>query len=173
MDKTLTCEITDDTGFLAIFDPDAYVSFVKEDWSYEELETHFKDQMALRRLLIWATGREDTWRIRVQFEMCEVKGFREIIVPIVSADGRLCLTNYENLSMGAQFADIILPQQTDFDLTLSVVPGAYVCRVIQLLDPSDRDLETKRGEVDFIIEIQKEQQPIAPLSIIPWDDILP
>jgi hypothetical protein len=46
-------EVTDDSGFLALVDPDAYESFVAEDWSLEQLIEHFKGEMAQGRLLIW------------------------------------------------------------------------------------------------------------------------
>ena len=37
--------ITDDSGFIAIIEPEKYISFVDEDWDLEKLAKHFKGQM--------------------------------------------------------------------------------------------------------------------------------
>jgi hypothetical protein len=39
-------EVTDDSGFLALVDPQAYEGFVDEDWELEELIDRFRREMA-------------------------------------------------------------------------------------------------------------------------------
>ena len=58
-------EITDDSGFLALVDPDAYRGFVTKNWELDDLLARFKAEMSGRRLLIWGTGCENTWSVRV------------------------------------------------------------------------------------------------------------
>jgi hypothetical protein len=47
--------VTDDSGFLAIVDPDSYRGFVGDDWTYGSLFDHFTHEMQRRSLLVWAT----------------------------------------------------------------------------------------------------------------------
>ena len=51
-------KVTDDSGFLAIIDPDAYRGFVHADWTWDTIQQHFRREMRDRHLLIWATGME-------------------------------------------------------------------------------------------------------------------
>ena len=97
--------ISDDSGFLGLIDPAAYQSFVGEDWTLEQIAARFKTQMAERRLLLWATGREDVWRVRIVLAPSEASGFQELVGPIVSSSGNLLLTSYDSLTMAAQFRD--------------------------------------------------------------------
>ena len=55
--------LTDDSGFLALIDNKKYLSFVNEDLTFEDIKQHFIDQMKSYSLLIWATGKENTWNI--------------------------------------------------------------------------------------------------------------
>jgi hypothetical protein len=52
--------VTDDSGFLAIIDPDAYRGFVHADWTWETIKEHFRREMRERHLLIgppaWSTS---------------------------------------------------------------------------------------------------------------------
>ena len=49
-------EVTDDSGFLAIIDPDAYRGFVHADWTWDTIQEHFRREMRDRHLLIWANA---------------------------------------------------------------------------------------------------------------------
>ena len=159
-------EVTDDSGFLALVDPDAYESFVAEDWSLEQLIEHFKGEMAQGRLLIWGTGREDTWRVGIEMNRVERKPYREVSGPLTSVQGRLLLTNYESLSMAAQFQTVSLPEAHQSYLLLKVAPGSYTCRVIQFTDP---DQESDDGrEIDFAIQLQRGDGTPQPWRAIPW-----
>src|SRR5215203_2009722 len=103
----LRFEIPDDSGFLALIDPDAYESFVNKDWGFDELVAHFINQMQKQRLLIWGTGAEELWRVQVRFSTSAVRGYREVDGSLVVTNNRLLLTNYDALTMAAQFQEII------------------------------------------------------------------
>ncbi len=161
--------VADDSSFLGIFDPHAYISFVNENWTLDELTDHFKAEMYRYRLLLWGTGREDYWRVEVRQEASKITGLREFSGPIVATKKLLCLTSYESLTRGAQFEDISLPQQRNWDLYLTVTPGTYQCRIIQMQDPEEC-LETE--DADFVIELIKTDQPSAPWTSFPGEHTL-
>ncbi len=159
-------KVTDDSGFLAIIDPDAYRGFVDADWTWEGIKEHFRREMGERHLLIWGTGMEHFWNIDVWFELSRRAGFREVIGSIVASQGRLLLTNYESLTMAAQFPDVTLPQAHEREQILSVSPGLYDCRIIQLSDPqSDAPFEEP---VNFIYEFSQTETPREVWSELPW-----
>jgi hypothetical protein len=158
--------VADDSGFIGIFDPHAYVSFVAEDW-VDELESHFTAQMYHYRLLLWATGCEAIWRVEVRQEASSISGFRELTGPIVATGSQLCLTSYDSLTMGAQFEHISLPQEHNWDLYITVESGAYNCRIIQLQDPDDCSDNADTDAAEFVIELVKTDQPAVPWEVIP------
>lgn len=124
--------VDDDSGFIGIVDPDAYEGFVAEDWTYESLFEHFATQMARRALLLWATSPDGgSWTVTLDGTLA---GARSATGPIVSRQGRLCLVNYESLTMAAQFADVTLPDPDLAHLELQLTPGAYACTITQLHD---------------------------------------
>ncbi len=165
-------QVTDDSGFMGIFDPHAYVSFVSENWTLDELVDHFKSEMYHYRLLLWGTGCEETWRVEVRQEANEVTGFQEFSGPIVATENLLCLTSFDSLTMGAQFEDVSLPQQQEWDLYIPVTPGAYHCRIIQMQDPDDRSEDQNSEGSDFVIELTKVDQPAMPWADIPGEHTL-
>jgi hypothetical protein len=124
--------VTDDSGFLAIIDPDSYQGFVADDWTYESLFEHFAKEMRRRSLLIWATSEHGgTWTVTTE---APSHAGRSVTGNIVSTMGRLCVTNYESLTMAAQFADVSLPEPHMADLLFNVEVGTLDCSVTQLHD---------------------------------------
>jgi len=172
------CEykITDDSGFLAIFDPAAYLSFVDADWSFEQLIEHFQAEMGEGHLLLWRTGREGIWRIKVVRGRSEDEGFREVVGPIQVVGGRLCLTNYECLTMGAGSSSVTLPMPHEAGNEITLADGIYSCRIVQLFDPfefdedEDGDEDEDERDADFLIELHASDDPGEPWSSIPWDE---
>ena len=147
-------KITDDSGFLALVDPDAYDGFVGSDWTWDALQDHFVREARAQHLLAWSTGMEHVWSIDVLFQPVELTGFREVNGSIIASQGRLLLTNYESLTMAAQFADVTLPEAHERDQILSVPPGTYDCRIIQLSDPAS---DAPFGEpVNFICTLTRQ-----------------
>lgn len=63
------------------------------------------------------------------------------------------MTNYESLTMAAQFDDVTLPQNPqkhELDQVVNVPPGEYTCRVTQLRDPDDEEAEHDDGDSSSI-----------------------
>jgi hypothetical protein len=161
-----THSITDDSGFLAIIDPDAYRGFVHSDWTLEMLYEHFKQQMNQRHLLIWATGLEHFWRIQVSLEPIPASGFREITGSIAASQGRLLLTNYESLTMAAAYPDVSLPQRHEQDRMLSMRAGLYDVRVVQRSDPNGK--KPFKESINFVYQFTRATVPKDSWSQIPW-----
>jgi hypothetical protein len=159
-------KVTDDSGFLAIIDPDAYRGFVHADWTWDTIQEHFRREMRDRHLLIWGTGMEPFWNIEVSFQPTRAAGFREVVGSIDASRGRLLLTNYESLTMAAEFPDVALPQAHEQEQLLSVSPGLYDCRIIQLSDPdSNAPFEES---VSFIYEFTRATSSREAWNAFPW-----
>jgi len=124
-------QVTDDSGFLALLDPDTYSGFVAEDWALDALFDHFRREMAAQHLLIWGTGQNGSWTVAVLAGEHPAGGVREISGSITSSRGRLLLTNYESLTMAAQFPDVVLPEKHQASLLIPVPPAHYACRIVQ------------------------------------------
>jgi hypothetical protein len=159
-------KVTDDSGFLAIIDPDAYQGFVHVDWTWDTIQEHFAREMRERHLLIWGTGMENVWSIDVSLQPTRATGFREVVGSIDVSRGRLLVTSYDSLTMAAQFPDVTLPEEHEREQVLSVSPGLYDCRIIQLSDP-DSDAPFKEA-VSFIYEVTRATLPREVWSEIPW-----
>src|SRR5437899_2049200 len=129
-------EVTDDSGFLALVVPAAYPTFVASDWTLDQILAHFKAQMARHSLLIWGTGLEGFWKVDVVLKKVKDKGFREVSGLLKVVGGSLLLTNYESLTMAAEFKDVTLPEKHQEDLLLSLPDGDYTCRIIQMFAPN-------------------------------------
>jgi hypothetical protein len=157
--------VTDDSGLLALIDPDAYSGFVAEDWALEHIVAHFHEEMAARHLLIWGTGQEGRWTVDVSLSRAVEAGIREVTGSIVATKGRLLLTNYESLTMIAQFSDVTLPEPDQTALVVDVSPGLYRCRIVQhALQAGDG------GDAEFRIELQPVKAPEPPWAKIPWSE---
>lgn len=161
-------EVTDDSGFLGLIDPSDYRSFVDNQWTLEQLVEHFESEMRAGHLLIWGTGREDIWRVEVSFAPSSLVGFREFTAPIRASGNHLLLTNYEALTMAAQFEDVRLPEPHNQDLLVPVTPGLYACRVVQRSDPEVSD---PRPQTDFLVDLTPLKENVQVPSSIPWSDL--
>jgi hypothetical protein len=65
-------KITDDSGFLAVVDPDAYDGFVGSNWTWDTLQDRFVREAREQHLLVWSTGIEHVWSIDVLFQQVEL-----------------------------------------------------------------------------------------------------
>ena len=162
-------EVTDDSGFLALVVPATYKSFVAANWTFDQIFAHFKEQMKARSLLIWGTGLEGYWRVNVTFEEAKVKGFREVVGPLQVVGQSLLVTNYESLTMAAQFEDVKLPEEHQKDLLLRLPDGEYSCRIIQSFDPQKEE-RAASANGDFLIEITATRNRLMPWEVVPWFD---
>jgi len=68
--------------------------------------------------------------------------------------------------MAAQFPDVTLPQADERGQVLSVSPGLYDCRIVQLSDPeSDAPFEET---VSFVYEFTRATSSREVWSELPW-----
>jgi hypothetical protein len=160
-------EVTDDSGFLAVVVPASYEGFVEVDWQFDQLFRHFVAQMTRRSLLIWGTGLEGFWRVDVRRRRSLVRGFREVVGPIRVAGGAVLVTNYEALTMAAQFWDVRLPERHQQSLLVEFPDGEYDCRVVQMFDPCESE-SAGPGKPDFILEFSRTTGNRSEWSEVPW-----
>ena len=161
--------ITDDAGFIALVDAHRYDAFVRQDWTFDDLRARFIREMRRRTLLIWATGIEGIWNVRITTDAVEHQPLRTLEARIDVTDGKLFLTSYDDLSMAAQFPDESLPQKHNADLVFDIENGTYDVRVHQLYDPDDPGLDFTG--VHFEISIAKAMDgSVDPHEFeeIPW-----
>jgi hypothetical protein len=159
--------VTDDSGFLAVVVPTAYEGFVSENWELDQLFRHFSAQMRRWALLIWGTGLEGFWKVEVCIGRSEVQGFREISGPIHVTGGAVLVTNYESLTMAAQFSDIALPARHERDQVVPLTDGGYCCRIIQMFDPKEESSAESDGP-DFVVEFTPASVLPPEWSKVPW-----
>ena len=162
-----TFRVTDDSGFLALVDPENYSSFVDPDWDFiDDLLPHFLQEMSKFHLLIWSTDMESIWKVRVHVGEVDANGYRETVGYIASG-GRLLVTNYESLTMAAQFDDVKLPERHQAHLEFSVEPGIYRCRIVQIHSHKYGErtgMDT--AEQHYVLELIKtDEKPL------PWEAI--
>ncbi len=151
--KNTKYKITDDSGFLAIANSDNYNSYVDENWDLPQLINRFVDEMNKETLIIWATGSSGEWTVLFADKVSNKKAFREFSKTINVTDGKLCLTNYEDLTMAAQYDDNKIPAEHNSDLTIKLDNGQYNFTVRQMFDPEDYDYDPD-GKINFEIIMQ-------------------
>jgi hypothetical protein len=123
--------------------------------------------MGRRSILIWGTGLEGIWKVDVRLKKSTVKGLREASGPLQVVGGSLLLTNYESLTMAAQFKDVTLPEKHQEDLLVSLPDGDYTCRIIQMFDPEQEEA-VGDDNPDFVVEVLKATGKSAAWDNIPW-----
>jgi hypothetical protein len=159
--------VPDDSGFLAVVVPSTYGSFVGSDWEFDQLMDHFRRQMSRGSLLIVGTGLEGKWRVGVGLGGCSEQGFREVVGALQVVGGSVLVTNYESLTMAAEFDDVRLPEPHEKHQVVELPDGTYGCRVVQMFDPEQED-SAGEGSVDFMLEFVQTSNLTAPLRDIPW-----
>jgi len=160
--------LPDDSGLMAVVDPDAYPSFVRKRWDYDELVAHFVRAMSNRQLLIWATGSENRWNVEIGVALVKRTGFRSIEGGIAATRGRLHVLSYDSLTMAASYSNVTLPENIYRENVLAVTPGTYVCRVVQIVEPESDEAEDESA-IHFAIELTASAQLPAPWTRIPWE----
>ncbi len=165
-------EVSDDSGFLAVVVPAAYEGFVAPDWQFAQLFRHFTAQMDRRSLLLWGAGLEGVWRVEVRQRRSRACGFREVSGPIRVVGGTVLVTNYESLTMAAQFADVRLPERHQRDLLVELPDGEYACRVVQMFDPSAAE-SAGAGKPDFVLDFTRAASVLESWPGVPWFEAAP
>jgi hypothetical protein len=149
--KTLT--ITDDSGFVAIVNADRYHSFVDGNWELSQLLNHFVHEMNNDNLIIWQTGAEGNWQVQFVDKQTTQKSFREFSTSIEVTDRQLFLTNYEDLTMAAQFEDEKVPAKQNAHCYIQLDNGKYKVTVRQLFSPNQY---VNDGNINFEVVIQAD-----------------
>ena len=167
MSFPVTFKITDDSGFLAIVNADRFDSFIDEQWELPQLLNRFIEEMNKRHLIIWATGSENEWIVEFLDRSTNKNAFREFTKTITVTNGQLFLTNYEDLTMAAQFSDEKIPAKHNAELFIELANGEYEITVRQLSDPENYEDENR--DPDFEIVIQKAiNRKIQPVQGVFW-----
>ncbi|MGG9963182.1 hypothetical protein [Ferruginibacter sp. SUN106] len=155
MQNSKTITITDDSGFLGIVNADKYNSFVSEDWRLSQLFNRFVDEMNNDNLILWSTGSENVWTVRFVNKPSDIKSFREFYKTLEVTSGKIFLTNYEDLTMAAQYHDDKIPAKHNADLSFDLDNGRHEFQIRQLFDPDDNNHQPE-GKVHFEIVVQTD-----------------
>ena len=136
--------IIDDDGFIALVNGANYQGFVGKDWQFEQLMAHFVGQMNAGNLVIWQTSDDGggDWLVSIKEQPSNTQAVRQFEQVINVTAGVLFLTNYSDLTMAAQFADMSVPAAHNSNLKIELKNGWYKLTVRQLFDPSNFDVET-------------------------------
>ena len=143
--------ITDDSGFLAIVNPARYDSFVNIDWEFDDLVQRFKIEMQNNNLIIWYSGGEKTWRVHILETFSDDIAFRQFNKFIEVTKDRLLLTNYEDLTMAAQFENELITTERNKDQLFDIKNGLYKATIRQMYDPEDFEAVSIDEKADFEI----------------------
>jgi hypothetical protein len=146
-------EITDDSGYLGLVNFNKYQSFVGADWDFESMENHIVKGVNSNNILFWSTGMENTWKVELTKQESQKKAFREVKGVIEITNKKLFLTNYEALTMGAQFKEIILPEPHHKDLYIDLDNGKYMIKIKQMHNPTNFNFDSQA--IDFEIVVLK------------------
>jgi hypothetical protein len=153
MQFSTTLTITDDSGFIEIVNPEKYSSFVGEDWQLPQLLKRFVDEMNNDNLILWSTGSENVWTVNFLSNPSDKKSFRSFYKTIEVTSGKIFLTNYDDLSMAAQYVDEKIPAKHNADLSINLDNGRYKLQVRQLFNRDDYNYEPE-GQINFEVVVQ-------------------
>ena len=146
-------EISDDSGFMGIANFDKYNSFITPKWDFEMIKERIINEMNSNNLLFWGTGMENFWKVKIDTKLSEKPFFREERGVIEITNRKLHLTNYESLTMGAQFEKIKLPEKHHEKLCVELANGKYMVKFRQMENPEKYEVET--DDFDFEIALTK------------------
>lgn len=132
-------KIIDDDGFIALVNSANYQSFVDDGWQFDQLMSHFVDQMNQGNIIVWQTSNDGggNWSVSVQKQPSSTHAFRQFEQIINVTAGQLFLTNYTDLTMAAQFSDASIPATHNADLKIELENGLYKVTVRQLFYPDN------------------------------------
>ncbi|MGJ1430624.1 hypothetical protein ACR79M_05230 [Sphingobacterium spiritivorum] len=161
-------KVYDEDGIFAIVNNDTYRSFVHEDWSLEQLQSHFVREMNNLHCIVCKVSDEGgDWLLRIMTEPSSQKSYKEFKREIEVTNGRIYFVNYTDLTMAAQFDDETLPLKKQADWYMNLDNGYYEIEVRQMFDPEEYADE----QVIEIIPTRKtEASYIETDSVIGWND---
>jgi hypothetical protein len=156
----------DDAAIFGLVDIASYPTFVAENWTLELLTAHFAANPGSIAVFTGGQGGFGTIDVELHLGVTDVTGFREFNAPITVTAGSLHIASYTALTMAAQFEEQVLPGFREGKAVFEVPNGSYVARVIQTVDPTDRDAVMTLDETHplFIIELEPgTTEPVVPI----------
>ena len=71
--------IIDDDGFIALVNSANYQGFVGDEWQFEQLMSHFVNQMNAGNIVIWQTSDDGggNWLVSIQEQPSDTQAFRQ------------------------------------------------------------------------------------------------
>jgi hypothetical protein len=168
MQNSTTLTITDDSGFLGIVNADKYNSFISGDWQLSQLLNHFVDEMNRDNLILWSTGSENTWTVHFVNNPSGTKSFREFYKTLEVTSGKIFLTNYEDLTMAAQYHDEKIPAKHNAKQSIDLGNGRHEFQIRQLFDPEDNNYDLE-GKINFEIVVRTDSSKnFQPIDKVFW-----
>lgn len=149
----LLFEILDDAAFLGLLNADVYQSYIAEDCEFEQIKAHLIQATQQGHLLLWGTTVPNFWTIRICDQPIASHEHRSFRGNIQVTHNSLYLTNYEALSLAAQFEDEQLPTNPLSALHIELENGIYDITVRQLFDPEQDTIESEL--LGFEVVVQK------------------
>ncbi len=146
-----TLKISDDSGFLGLANFHQYRSFIAPDWDFHTLKSRILEEMNAHHLLFWATGLENKWTVTITDQPPDKEAFREARAVIEVTDGKLYLTNYESLSMAAQFEKVRLPESHYQDAYIELNNGKYMAKIRQMFNPDAFDVKAAGPHFELVL----------------------
>ncbi|USL95195.1 hypothetical protein D1J36_007895 [Riemerella anatipestifer] len=128
---------------------------------------HFVHEMNNKNIIFWATGTQSNWTVSFVDKPSNKNAFREFTSTIHVTNEKLYLTNYDDLTMSAQFEDTKIPSKHNSDLIIKLENGLYNLTIRQFFDPEDYDYEAD-GKVNFEIVMQKTEKETKKIDKIYW-----
>jgi len=146
-------EISDDAGFLGLVNTDKYLSFIDEDWEFEQVKKRIISESNNGHLLFWGTEIPNTWVVRICDKPVAEKEIKSFEGKIKVSNSTLHLINYESITIVAQFEEDQLPEEHLADLHVNLDNGIYDVTIRQLLDPEEDIID--EDSVAFEVVLQK------------------
>ena len=145
-------KITDDSGFLGIINFDTYDSFIGKNWNFEIMKNRIVREMNAHHLLFWGTGFENTWTVSFVQHSSAKPSFQEFRGVIEVTNKKLFLTNYESLTMAAQFSSTKLPPAHMDNLFYELENGKYMLKIRQLFNPFSFQFDEKAIHFEIVVQ---------------------
>ena len=160
MTSPTTLTISDDSGYIAIVNPERYNSFLDENWELPQLFNRFVGEMNNDNLIIWATAFENKCTVNFVTAPSTEISFREFAKTIKVTNEKLYLTNYEDLTTAAQFSNETLPAKHNANLWVALDNGEYEFTIRQLFDPQDDDYDAdNKPNFEVVVRPMTRSEP--------------
>ena len=153
-------------GFICLVCPASYDGFVGADWSVEQIQSKFVDQMNTGSLFVAYPGPDLAGQsLRISGVASEAPCLRETHGLLQVGEDGLWLTDYSELTMAAQFSDS--RPVGDYHVRLPVPAGFFRITVRQFAQSWEDELEPA---AELVITAPFENEPAMLHQAVPWFD---